>query len=202
MKKIAIIAAIFACLGLFIWGVNAYLAPDDIAGCVAPNDNDVKCKSADAIVAVSGGDTTARTNEAIRLYKDGWAPMLIFSGAAQDKSGPSNAEVMRDIALSSGVPRNAIITEELGATTRENAVNTKAILDDNNVKSVLLVTSAYHERRASLEFEKRAPEVEVRRHPVIVDNQWSSAWWLTPNGWYLAISELVKVFLFHLGVSG
>ena len=40
------------------------------------------CRKADAIVVVSGGDTNARTDEAIKLYKEGWAPLIVVSGAA------------------------------------------------------------------------------------------------------------------------
>lgn len=189
-------------VALIVVGIGAYLGPDDLAGCdIAPTLKD-PCQAADAIVAVSGGDTTARTQEAVRLYKSGWAPKLIFSGAAQDKTGPSNAEAMRREARASGVPDEAIITEELSATTYQNAKNTQAIVRNNNLTSVILVTSAYHQRRAGLEFRKRSGDsVTVRNHPIKNDDQWSGLWWLTPTGWFLAISELVKIVAFYLGGS-
>ena len=151
-------------------------------------------------MAVSGGDTWARTREAIKLYQHGWASKLIFSGAAQDKTGPSNAEAMRREALRAGVPGDDIITEELSATTKQNAENTRQIFAENDISSVILVTSAYHQRRASLEFKARAgQDVTVRNHPVAQDNQWSSWWWLTPTGWYLAIGEFIKIIAFYTG---
>lgn len=39
-------------------------------------------ESSDAIVVVSGGDTNARTNEAIKLYREGWAPLIIVISSA------------------------------------------------------------------------------------------------------------------------
>lgn len=199
-----IVAGIVLFVAGLIAGIGYYLHVDDLADCNAtPTFQNNKCQPADAIVAISGGDTTARTKEAVELYKNGWASKLIFSGAAQDKSGPSNAEAMRRIALSSGVPNGDIITEEYSSTTKENAENTQNILAENEIKSVILVTSGYHQRRAGLEFNARSSgTISLRNHPVETDSQWAGGWWwLTPSGWYLAISELVKITIFYLGAS-
>lgn len=197
MKTVIAIVAAFA---VVIIGLSIYLGPNDLAGCGASPSVSGSCQKADAIVAISGGDTTARTNEAIKLYKNGWADKLIFSGAAKDKTGPSNAEAMRREARNAGVPDGDILTEELGETTKQNAENTQAILERNSISSVILVTSAYHQRRASLEFGSRANgSVTIRNHPVSMDNQWSVWWWLTPTGWYLAVGEFVKIIAFYIG---
>jgi len=191
--------AVVVALVVIVIGLSIYLSPDDLSGCDEQPSEKQDCQVANAIVAVSGGDTPARTAEAIELYKNGWAPKLIFSGAALDKSGPSNAEVMRSQALGSGVPQEDILIEEYGETTRENAENTQDILADNSITSVILVTSGYHQRRAGLEFSKRAQNVEVRNHPAASDKQWSAWWWLTPSGWFLAVSEFIKIIAFYIG---
>ncbi len=152
--KVVVIILIICIVGIF--GLGAYLSPNDLAKCKDHPDGSASCHTAGAIVAISGGDTLSRANEAIKLYKNGWAEKLIFSGAAQDKSGPSNAEVMRHAALDAGVPVQAIITENQGETTKQNAENTQDIFEQNGIKSVILVTSGYHQRRASLEFNKRS----------------------------------------------
>lgn len=187
-------------LPLFIVGVSTYLSPNDLADCSSAPGQSATCQPADAVVAISGGDTTARAKEAIKLFQNGWGEKLIFSGAAQDKSGPSNAKVMRELAVEAGVPEDMIIIEEYGETTKENAENTHDIFQRNNISSVILVTSAYHQRRAGLEFVKRSDgSVEVRNHPVAADKQWSNLWWLTPTGWYLAFGETAKIAIFYLG---
>jgi len=55
---------IFAALVIF--GLSAYLSPNDLGKCQSVGEGD--CRKADAIVVVSGGDTNARTDEAIKLY--------------------------------------------------------------------------------------------------------------------------------------
>ncbi|OYW84001.1 hypothetical protein B7Z17_04790, partial [Candidatus Saccharibacteria bacterium 32-49-10] len=159
-----------------ISGISVYLAPNDLRGCDdVPTSG--SCAPADAIVAISGGDTEARTLEAVSLYQQGWADTLIFSGAAEDKTGPSNAAAMRATARSAGVPSSAILIEEYSETTKQNAEKTHDIFQTNGIQSVILVTSAYHQRRARLEFNNRAKgELMILNHPVPNDRQWSGVW--------------------------
>lgn len=191
-------------LVVIIIGLSLYLQPNDFGFCPMdekPISRD-GCKTVDAIVAVSGGDTAARTNHAIELYKNKWAPLLIFSGAAEDKSGPSNARAMYSIALEAGVPSKDILIEETSVNTRQNAQNTNQLLTYKNIKSVILVTSGYHQRRASLEFHKRidSSTIAIQNSPTW-DKDWSFWWWLTPRGWWLAVGEFFKIIAFYAGAS-
>jgi len=195
-----LLAGIIALVIVITAIIPMYLAPDDLKKCSTPEPT-AGCGVADAIVAVSGGDTPARTSEAIKLYEAGWADTLIFSGAAQDTTGPSNAEAMKKQALAAGVPSTSIITEEFSRTTAENARNTSQFIVEQDLKRVILVTSAYHQRRASLEFGSRLGDaVTIVNHPVATDKQWPGFWWwTTPGGWWLAIGELVKILAFYSG---
>lgn len=199
MKQAVII--ILGFFGFIIVGLNIYLQPNDFNLCGKPSTSQ-QCKSADAIIAISGGDTTARTNHAVELYKDGWAPLIIFSGAAQDKTGPSNALTMRRMAIAAGVPSESILIEEYAETTKQNAVKTNELLEAHGIRDVILVTSGYHQRRASLEFHKRVDSsvINVRNSPTN-DSDWDWYWWLTPRGWWLAIGEFVKIIAFYSGAS-
>jgi len=184
-----------------IVGLSIYLQPDDLRNCNDTISTLSPCTAVGAVVAVSGGDTNARTDEAIRLYKNGWSDTLVFSGAAQDKTGLSNAAAMQARAINAGVPKSAILLDEYSATTKQNAENVQTIFASRNIRSIVLVTSGYHQRRASLEFAKRASSVTVLNHPVSQDKDWSMWWWTSPRGWYLAVSELVKIIAFGFGVS-
>lgn len=193
----SIISSIIAVILLAIFA-SFYLQPNDFIGCDQEPGGLPHCNTADAIVAVSGGDTKARALKAIDLYKNGWANRIIFSGAARDKSGPSNAAVMKEIALEQGVEEGHILLDEFSETTQQNAKNTESIIKKNNIRTVILVTSGYHQRRASLEFSKYNEKVVVFNSPIIKDKDWSSHWWLTFNGWWLALSELVKIVMFYV----
>lgn len=200
MIRIVMIFLVLLTVGIILLG--GFLAPNDLAGCKNLPGETAKCQKADAIVAISGGNTAERAEEAIELYKLGWADKLIFSGAAKDTSGPSNAEVMRAQALAAGVPSNAIIIESFSRTTKQNATKTQSVFEKYDITNVILVTSPYHQRRASLEFHAVAGDtVQIRNHPTTHDDDWSSWWWLTPRGWWLAGGEVVKIIAFYAGQS-
>ena len=182
-------------------GLHIYLQPNDLSSCEETptlSESAGDCQPADAVVAISGGDTNARADKAISLYKNGWAKKIIFSGAAADKSGPSNAKVMRDRAIKEGVSADNILVDEYSKNTTENAENSSKIFKENNIEKVILVTSGYHQRRASLEFNQKSPNVAVTNAPVLTDRNWGFFWWLNPYNWWLAGSESVKILVFYL----
>lgn len=184
-----------------IVAISIYLQPSDLSSCNDIVTDTAPCQRVDAVVAVSGGDTNARTDEAITLYKNGWTQTLIFAGAALDKSGPSNASVMRARAIDAGVAASDIYVDEQSETTKENAQNTQSIIASKSIKTIILVTSGYHQRRASLEFAKYNPGIVVHNHPVSSDKDWSSWWWISPRGWTLAVTELFKIVVLNFEVS-
>lgn len=172
-------AAVF--MVVIVVAIGFFLSPQD------------KLTHTDMVVAISGGETPARTAEAVRLYKAGWAPKLLFSGAAADHSGPSNAAAMKEDALSQGVPEKDILIEEDSANTTQNAAKVAPIIQEHGVRSLILVTSPYHQRRASLTFrEIIGPDVRIINHSS-VDSVWrKSAWWKQPYTVNLTMSELQK----------
>ena len=199
IKGLLAILFVFGLSALFI---SAYLSPDDLARCQERPNTSTGCEKADAIIAVSGGKTQVRTAEAIELYQRGWADMLIFSGAALDIDAPSNAAVMRKQALDAGVPASDIFVEEFSKTTRENAEKTNTIVQRKDVQRMILVTSPYHQRRASTEFKNLTEhKIEIVNHPTRNDPDWPWYWWATPKGWWLAGGELVKIVVSTAGES-
>jgi len=179
LVMLVVIAGVAA---VFFFGVGYYLSPQD------------PLVKSDAIVAISGGETDARTAEAIKLYKDGLAPAIIFSGAAADPDGPSNAQTMGRVAIAAGVPPTAVYLDELATNTRGNAVGVAKIVSDENLHSIILVTSPYHQRRANLAFRHALGQ----NFPIInhssYDAQWRrSNWWATPTSRAITFDELQKV---------
>jgi uncharacterized SAM-binding protein YcdF (DUF218 family) len=87
----------------------------------------------------------------LRLFRAGKAPHIVLSGGVMAKlvgSTVSEARRLRQLALEYGVPPAALLLEERSRTTRENAVYTQELLQQQGLKRILLVTSAAHMRRA------------------------------------------------------
>ncbi|MDB5178686.1 MAG: exported protein of unknown function [Patescibacteria group bacterium] len=164
------------------FGVGYYLSPQD------------QLAKTDAIVAISGGETDARTAEAVRLYKDGWAPKLIFSGAALDPNGPSNAQAMATAAERAGVPFQDIELDEVAANTRQNATGVAGIVQHHGYRSLILVTSPYHQRRAEITFHRVLGSTFPLINHSSYDHQWRrSHWWATPYSQSVTLSEIQKI---------
>jgi len=104
---------------------------------------------------------------------------------------------MKTLAVKAGVPATAIYVDEDSNTTKQNAQNVQTIFSELNVKSAILVTSGYHQRRASLEFNKLTHGVTILNHPIKSDKDWSFWWFMTPRGWWLAGSEGAKIVIFY-----
>lgn len=131
---------------------------------------------ADVIVVLGGGTRahafprpTTELNEAgdrllyaAQLYRQGVASRILLTGGKPALLGSatvSEAESMADILSIIGIPREALWLETASHNTYENAVGTKAILEKEGVKSVILVTSATHMPRAYAVFTKTDLEV-------------------------------------------
>lgn len=163
-------------------GVGFFLSPQD------------KLEKSDAIVAISGGETAERTKEAVELFKSNYAPVLIFSGAARDE-GTSNAEAMKQLAIKAGVPEENILVEERAQDTFENARFVREHVASKQIKSIILVTSPYHQRRAALTFNRFLDNVKIINHSS-TDSRWrKNGWWKDEWGKKITLSELQKIVL-------
>jgi uncharacterized SAM-binding protein YcdF (DUF218 family) len=153
----------------------------------------------DAIVAISG-DTGARADTAITLWKAGWAPIIVFSGASIDPDSVSSAELMRREALRQGVPEAATLVEPASATTEENAVEVAKLMAQRKLHSAILVTSPYHQRRAAFEFQRAfEPRGLVFRNYPARDPEWNAfLWWRQEPVRSRTLLELVKLGAVYL----
>lgn len=89
-----------------------------------------------------------RLARAAELYHGGVADKIICSGGV-GKYPPAEAEVGKQFLVKAGVPLEAIITESTSASTSEQAMRIKEICDREGFKAIALVTSFFHEKRAT-----------------------------------------------------
>ena len=85
----------------------------------------------------------------------GKAPKIIVSGGriTWQGNGSPEAEDLTKLLVTMGVPKLDIIPEANSFNTRDNAVNVQKILQEQNFKTILLVTSAMHMPRSMAIFK-------------------------------------------------
>lgn len=118
-------------------------------------------------VNVEMNEAVDRIYQAAKLYKAGKAPVVIVTGGNQpwSESLTAEADLIRDLLMEWGVPKDAIFLEGSSRNTRENALYSKNILNAINCNEALLVTSAAHMPRALAAFRS----VGVNVTPVSTD---------------------------------
>jgi len=87
----------------------------------------------------------------MELYKKEKAPKIILSGGSI-LGEISEAEMMANLLQKFKVDENDILLETDSRNTHENAINTLEITQQHNINQVILVTSAFHMRRALATF--------------------------------------------------
>ena len=152
---------------------------------------------ADAIVVLAQGTLPADTprqrvevqDEADRmlyaamLYQQQAAPLIIISG------GETQVASARTLLLELGVPAEAIQVQDKSDNMRDDAALTAPILAVQNVKHILLVTSAIQMDRAYLAFNQLGIEVT----PAPADYKASLQDWenLTAWNWRSIVTNLM-----------
>lgn len=127
---------------------------------IAMVSND-RLKKSEAIIILEG-DGLNRVAEGARLYKDGWAPLVVISGGIDKPPHSLPAKQMLPALLSFGVPERAIFLEERSMNTREQAVEIMKLVKERKWRSIILVASHYHQYRSYLTFLKAMNEAGLK----------------------------------------
>ncbi|HEV7499727.1 MAG TPA: YdcF family protein [Vicinamibacteria bacterium] len=152
----------------------------------------------DAIVVMAGDPDYERTMAAVALMRAQNITTLILTGG---EPGPGDsAESLRAKALALGVPEAHIRIETRSHNTREAVLAVAPILESLGARTVTVVTSPYHERRASAAARRAWPAIRVRSHAASPSAWTPQRWWATSSGRRVVVSEYAK--LLYYGARG
>lgn len=145
-------------------------------------------------------DSSDRIWHAARLHRAGKAPLLVLSGGSDPTTALiPEAEAMRVLLRELGVPDAALLAEPRSRTTRENARHSAALLRERGIQHVLLVTSAFHMRRAVLEFQAQGLRVTPAPTDHAEPPSWASASaWLPDAGALRSSAQSLKEWVGRL----
>lgn len=90
-----------------------------------------------------------RINHGITLYRNNRVGKLIFTGGTPKSGYMTEAEVARRYARSHGVPNKDILLETTSRDTEQNLKNTKTLMYNNGLESVVIISDPYHLARAA-----------------------------------------------------
>jgi uncharacterized SAM-binding protein YcdF (DUF218 family) len=146
---------------------------------------------ADAVVVLAGDPGYERTATAARLVLAGQARLLVLTGG---EPGPGDsAASLRDRAVALGVPLDRIRLEATSHSTREAMLAVAPLLRAEGARSVIVVTSPYHQRRAAGAARRAWPGIAVRSRPASPAAWRPQGWWSDGASRRVVIGEYVKL---------
>jgi uncharacterized SAM-binding protein YcdF (DUF218 family) len=101
-----------------------------------------------------------RVEKGVEVYKAGLAPHIIVTGGNTYKRYYESA-VMKEAAVSMGVPPEAIVEEREARDTIGNARYSARIMRERGWESAILVSSPYHLKRGRMLFEAAGVAVQT-----------------------------------------
>lgn len=158
-------------------------------------------RKADAIVVLSGDWKFDRENKVIELYKQGFAGKIIRILERDNlwfnwiknllNLDITQGEVYSGYFRSGGIPAEAIITgEEVATSTFDELTAARDIILKNRFKSIILVTSDYHMRRALF-----TARWVFRHQDVKIYNATAHSKKFNPHRWWLHEDDIKSVVL-------
>lgn len=127
-----------------------------------------EARPADAIVVMGAAQYNGRPSEVLaarldhtlKLYQDGYAPVIIVTGGKQPGDVYTEAGTSEQYLTDRGVPPDAILMEDTGNDTWASMQNVADVAKGHDIHRVLLVSDGFHLFRS----ERMAKAVGLQAH--------------------------------------
>ncbi len=157
-------------------------------------------QKSDIALVLAGDASGNRIVTAASLVRDGYAPVALISGPA-GMYGHHESDLAIPFAEKAGFPESYFIAvPNEGRSTKEEA---RAILPEirqRGAKTVLLVTSNYHTRRAGRIYRELAPDLRFNVVAAPDENFSVDGWWKNREGRKTFAIEWMKTVAEWIGL--
>ena len=205
----AITRVCLAALGLALAGLLCFLP---FAGRFLVREDPLE--SADAIFVLAGA-RVERWLEGYELYRERRAPIMVLSPGptspaeidlrARGIRFPSEGDIARDTLVQLGVPAETIrILPRAVDNTAQEALALHDMSRTQAWQRIIVVTSAYHTRRARFAFRRefRDSSIQIVVRASRFDGSEPARWWRHRPDIRFVTSELQKLALYGMGLGG
>jgi uncharacterized SAM-binding protein YcdF (DUF218 family) len=150
----------------------------------------------DAAVVLAGDPDYERTITGARLLLEGQVRLLIVTGG---EPGPGDsATSLREVAIRAGVPPERIRMEQVSRSTHGSMEAIRPILEREGIRSLAVVTSPYHQRRAVWAARKTLQGIEIVSRPADPAGWTPAGWWKTRWNRQIVLGEYAKLAYYVL----
>jgi uncharacterized SAM-binding protein YcdF (DUF218 family) len=190
-------------VALVAWSLCAWVAARALV--VAPD-----LRRADAVAVMAGSAAyVERTHRAAEIYRAGRAPRVLLTDdgerggwSSAEQRNPPFVERAADELERQGVPAASIeFVPGLALGTYSEAQLLRHDAESGGLRSLIVVTSPYHSRRARWALQKAfagsSVEIGVDAAALGDESPAPYLWWLTPRGWREVAGEYAKLVYYH-----
>ena len=179
---------------------------EDISEFIFVSDEPIKSD----IIFLPGGSHPSVPECGAKLYREGFAPLLMPSGGVSVKFGRwqgvkekadiyngdyhTDCEFFTDVLIKNGVPKTAVIEENKSGHTRDNAFFSRKTADKRgiDIKSGIIVCKSFHARRCLMLYQLAFPEARLVVFPVDVFGITRDDWYTSQLGTERVLGELAR----------
>ncbi len=179
---------------------------EDISEFIFVSDEPLKSD----IIFLPGGSHPSVPECGAKLYREGFAPLLMPSGGVSVKFGRwqgvkekadiyngdyhTDCEFFTDVLIKNGVPKTAVIEENKSGHARDNAFFSRKTADERgiDIKSGIIVCKSFHARRCLMLYQLAFPEARLVVFPVDVFGITRDDWYTSQLGTERVLGELAR----------
>lgn len=198
MHQLFVLAGLILCWTILAWiGAKLLIVREPL-------------ERSDAIVLLSGSSAyQERAERAAELYRQGRAARIILtndgfrgSWSTVEQRNPFYYESTLAELTKLGVPKDAVeVLLPQVSSTYDEAVLLRQRIEGQGLQTILIVTSAYHSRRAFWTFRHvfRSTGIRIGIDPAGTGLQTPdpATWWLRRRGWQMVPAEYLKLIYYR-----
>lgn len=163
------------------------------------------------LIMLPGSRSIETIELAAEIYKEGYAPYILASGAYSKDVGrfewekirrdeykkdfKTEYEFMKYGLELNGVPESAILKEDTATYTYQNALRSKEMLVKEGIKHdrIILCVKDYHARRSFMYFDMVFPDSEILIAPAYIEVASKEHWMKSELGIRVITGEMRKI---------
>ena len=122
--------------------------------------------------------------------------VLIVTGG--EPAPGDSAASLRDVAIRAGVPPERIRMEQVSHSTHGSMEAIRPILEQEGIRSLAVVTSPYHQRRAVWAARRTLKGIEIVSRPADPSGWQPAGWWKTRWNRRIVLGEYARLAYYVL----
>ena len=155
-------------------------------------------EKADAILVLAG-ETEQRPARALALFDQGYASHVVVDVPADPKVyGSTYLQLAQQWAAAQPESRALVICPIRGLSTKDESADAAECLRKIDAKSILLVTSDFHTRRALSIFRKQDPQWTFHVAAAYDPTQFGTQWWRHRQWAKTNVDEWLRMFWWQM----